>query len=339
MPAAMILVFTACNYDVTSFDAPTWTAELLGPLALSTMRMEDISELTNLDYSNGFSVNGLNYDTTGVYIPPLPIPSHSFDIHFFDIFHYVDADSIAFTIMLQNNLGVDIAKGGEIRFSNKNGGELIYTYTLREPVAKGATLGDSAVVTHRTIEPDIVMTLAGFSTREESNATLASDDSIRVWLRLDFIRIREASVKDSVTAIISDTTDFNLRGEALNAVSIEGFFNTYINNSLPFWGQIEAYFLTQGGGTLLDSLFADSLYHEAVVQLPDLLPDGKISEPYETKLDSVWMDNERISRIINARKVYFRLKLISPHRQPLIADNRFPLEAQIVGDLKVEIEN
>ena len=335
----VILGFPACHYDVTSFDTPTWTADIIGPLALSSMRLEDIKELNDLEYVTDISVNGLNYDTSGVYVPALPIPLLSFDIHFFDIFHYVDADSIALTITLQNNLGVDIAEGGEIRFTNKVGGELIYSFTLTQPIPKDSTLQVNIVVINKTIEPDIVMTLAGFSTKEESSATLSSDDYIRVSLRLDFIRINEASVKDSVTATISDTTGFNLQGEGLSVVSIEGLFNTYINNSLPFWGEIEAYFLTQGDGALLDSLFVDSLFHEAVVRVPDLLPNGKVAEPYETKLDSVWMDNERINRIIDAKTVYFRLKLTSPHRQPLIADNRFPLEAQIVGDLKVEIEN
>lgn len=258
-----------------------------------------------------------------------------YDILFFDVFYYVDADSISLSVTIENNLPISFNEGGTVELRNKFNGEILYSYTLDDTLDKFSSLPVRVVLTDKRIEPVIELRLLDFSTLADS-VTITPDNSITVKLRLDFISIKQASVRENSTITISDTANFNLKGDELEVVSIEGYFIAYIDNGFPFSGELQAYFLTEGS-ELLDSLFteADSPY----VKIPAYnLATGEVIEPVESKI-TIFMDSVRVEKILDSKKVYFEITLTSPATKPLIADNRFPLNAQMVGDLQVRVEN
>ena len=335
----LVLAFPACNrFDVKEFSPPSWETDLLGPLAFTTMKLEDINELSELEYTKEISVGSLGIPTGSGFAPAIDLPDLGpFNIHFFDEFYFVEADSISLSFTIENNLPVDIDSGGTIELSNAYGNmDILYSHTFDDVIPKFSSLTFNVIVVDKRIDPDIIMWLYDFSTKEEDNATVTDSNSISVSLRLDFIRISRASVKENTTIVVSDTTNFNLKGDDLEVISISGDFNTYIDNGFPYAGELQAYFLTQDS-ELLDSLFEDDNNKVEIADYDRMT--GEVTDSRESKL-KVYMDSTRVKKILDSKKIYFRITLTSPENQmPLYANNDYPVNAQMVGDLHVIVEN
>ena len=331
--------FASCN--IADTDLPEWDAELLGPLALSHLRLEDFSELNNLTFSAAVSLNDLGLDAN--FPPPYPaihITSVGpYDLQLFKEFYEVIADSAEIIIGLYNNLPQTIQAGTALEYRNKASGELIYTYYIAEDIQSGESFIEEITLLNQTIEEEIEVYLLELGI-SGTTTQLHTDDNIETTFELVFIKIAQASIKPNQAVHVADTTNFNLTGDALNATTIEGTFFTFIDNGYPFSGEIQAYFLSNDAGVTYDSLFKkDPAQTGYSIASPVLDPAaGTVIESRESKLVSE-MDKDKVSRIIESKKVYFKISLTSPATQPIIAENTNEIRVQMTGDLKIALNN
>lgn len=327
----------ACNFTPGKVEPPAWNAEILGPLAKTSVEISEILELK--DVSQTISVSGsalgIPASPTPVIIPGFSKPSLGpFNIHVSDGFTSVTLDSGVVYFVLTNQLPVNIKAGTQIVL--KDGATTLFTSTLPNNIPSGGSysLNPKTDLSGQTVSADLKVEILNFSSDGSVSAvTTSGNEAVSIKFIIEVLKVNKITVKSVNEYVARDTTDFDISGDIIEAVAVSGNFHCFFTNRMPVEYTIQAYFLDSLKTTIIDSLFTSP---KTITAAP-VNGSGQAIDTSQTKL-STTIDNVRLTSLQQAKFLISQAKFKAPgNGSQVIVSKTDSLGIQFVGDLKIKI--
>ena len=329
-----IIIIPSCNYNLNNLDIPDWELELLGPIAQTELKLEDLVELQDLVFIENIGINELGLPVGVIPFPMIALPVVGpVEKRIFDQFELLEADSVYMKVTLTNEFPFTLKQGTQLNFNNEISGSLIFSFPLSEDLESNESTSIEVILLNTEVEPVLSITATNFSTGSTQGVLLESNDRAILTFEMIFIRLSDVYILPDKSVSFKDTVGFNLQGTGLSATALEGTLNLFVENTYPLEGEVQAYFFNSSE-TIVDSL----LDPRGVIELP-LLAGTNVVESKESKL-SAEISQDRINRLNTATKMFIFFELGTPSgSEAYHAKNLVGFNTIMTGDLKIQITN
>jgi len=331
-------VLTSCDFSDT--ELPMVELEILGPIARTTISLEEVPEFTDFSYTGEISSS----DALGVSNVNLPsFQATSFgtvgpftgETNDYERVTFVSGD---LAMSITNDFPINIKSGSILIVSS--GGAEIFRHTIdRDIAANGGTYSFnlSNVLAGKTLESTVDIVIQDFAT-DGSDVPVVFNSATKVTYSVALSNALVESIRiqsgNDFTAE-SEFADFNFVGDEIEISSITGDLRLLVTNSLPVVLQTQVLFYDENQSEPpLDSLFTDSQTIPAASVDNDGVPITEAS----TEL-TVTFDEAKYNRIRNAKFFRSRIELNSLDGVPSVLLSRTDsVTSRMIGDLIVTID-
>ncbi|MGB0522030.1 MAG: hypothetical protein ACPGJS_03680 [Flammeovirgaceae bacterium] len=328
---------SSCDFSTT--ELPVWELEIFGPIAQTSISLEEVPEFTD------FSISGeiTSQDALGVSNVTLPFfPATNFGTvgpfsGSTDEFEEVTFQSGDISAFITNDFPVNIKAGGILIVSS--GGVEIFQHTIANDInPNGGTYSFnlSNGLAGKNLQSTLDITIENFAT-DGSNSPVTFDSSTKVTytFTLNNTTIEEIRIASGTNfSAISEYADFNFTGDEINIETITGDLNVQVTNAMPvvLTTQILFYDVNKSEPPL-DSLFATV----QTIPAASVNNNGEPILPSSTTL-TVSFDAAKYERIKSAKFFRSRIELSSLDGVPsVLLSKDDSLSSKVIGDLIVTV--
>jgi hypothetical protein len=322
----LFCVFPACNFNPDKQVVPAWTMDFLGPIVKADMNIQNIYELDDLHANLSLSLSDFSTPTpTGTMVIP-PVPSTNLGPYTMDLtnaFGNADIASGDLSYKITNNLEINVNAGTTVIM--KQGSTTLLSNPTNNIAAFGGTYTSPVTLLSNTnILSDISLSIQNFSSNGSGGNLVTIDPNRKLILEifLKNIKIKSITLTNANSFSITDTSNFNIKGNGIPSQTVSGTFTMYLTNNIPLNFDLQVYFLDDSK-TLLDSLF-DS---------PSTIIKAT-SVPSETILVTK-LNNRKINNLNKASIAQTKL-MLNTGANTTIPNSLF-MKMQIVGDLQIRL--
>jgi len=316
---SLLALATSCNLTPKTSELVAWEIDMLGPLAKTKVRLQDIVDQANVAFSDTLTMLeaadsieastgvSLTEGSTIPFLPPitgLEMPPYNVNVP--ELYEEANFESGTLEIKITNEFPVAIKANSKIEITLEDG-TLVLRHVIGSDINVGQTYTGLESLAGKTIKNKMVIRFVDFSTGGTFTPFVVSDDyRIIIQVRAIDPVMESAIINPGNKVGGTDTVAFNLEGEKIPVNEILGVFDVHLRNGLPAAFQFQAYFLAEDKTTILDSLFSGSVdIDAATVNL-----DGEVVAPNNTLLTTE-INVERYERLKKAKFVTAQLGVIS----------------------------
>lgn len=338
LAAAAVLGLGSCQFAVDDITAPTWQPDILAPIAIASMDIEDLDQLAVFDASTYVTadnmgllpgvVDGNTQQRSGVDVGP-----YTFD--WLEDILGLDANEATVRLKIANDLPVDVAQGARMVVRQSGTGEAVISYDLSEELSAFGRLADSASFKGIAIASGLELWLEGLNITPVQGETIESTDGFQIDAQVELTGINNVDVASNAMLAFSDTTELSIDLiDDLDAYDMDGEFRLKVGNGFPFGGRLTAIFLAEDGVTALDNLSADPIE----IAIPTVGGNGMAVESKETII-SIPVDGSRLDMLQEAAYLGFEAEIFAPSSPDVLrASAGRSFDLQLIADFQFTIQ-
>lgn len=339
----LFITLVACTLgscDFSNTDLPVWELEILGPIAQTTISLEEVPEFSDFTFSGEITSQDA-FGVSNITVPVFPAQSGQNVGPFTgstDEFVEVSFETGDIAMSLTNDFPVNMKKDAIIIVSS--GGNNILSHTVtRDISANGGTYSFSISngLAGKVLESEIQIEIQNFGT-DGSATPVTFDNSTKVTYEftlsnatISFIRIKSGNNFSAN----SEFADFNFTGEEIKVQTITGDLKVQVTNSMPVVLKTQIYFYDANKSEPpLDSLFSSS----QTIPAASVNDNGEPISPASTELVAS-IDEAKYERIKNAKFFKSEISLSSLDGVPsVLLSKTDSLSSKVIGDLIITID-
>lgn len=334
----LILVSGLSACDISNTDLPEVELEIFGPIARTSISLEEVPEFTDFSYAGEISSAGV-FGVSNVTLPIFPAFGPS-DVGPFsgetNDFVETTFESGDLSMSLTNDFPINIKSGTLVASSE---GIEIFRHSIANPIAANGGMYSfnlSNVLAGKTLNSTVEVEIEDLeSDGSATPVTFNSNSKITYNVELTNAKVTSIRIKSGNTfSATSEFADFNFVGDEIAINSITGDLRVNVTNALPvvLKTQILFYDANQSDPPL-DSLFSASQTIPAASVDNDGVPVTEAS----TQL-VVSIDEAKYERIKNAKFFRSRIELSSLDGvSSVFLSNTDSVTSKVIGDLIVTI--
>ena len=335
----LLIVATLSSCDLSNTDLPIWELEILGPIAQTSVSLEEIPEFSEFSYTGEITSQEV-FGVSNVTLPVFPATSQDTVGPFTgetDEFVSVTFETGDIDVSLTNDFPVNI-KQNSILIVN-SGSENIFQHTIAQDIDPGETYSFalSNGLAGKTLENELEILIKDFSTDGSATpVTFNSNSKISYTFALSNATIEEIRIQSGNDfSADSDFADFSFTGDEIDIQSITGDLKVKVTNSMPVVLSLQVLFYDANKSEPpLDSLFASS----QTVPAASVDNDGVPILEASTELVAT-IDEAKYEQIKSAQFVKTRIELSSLDGVPsVLLSKSDSLTSKVIGDLLITID-
>ena len=327
------LVLGSCNLAIDDIQAPLWEPDILAPVARTTVDLTTLKDFSKISVRTDFTAEDL-----GLPIGEKPGATFTLDLGPYDfdgLEGLVDMTaretSIAFDLF--NSLEADVAPGANIVVRSVETGEIVLLHPITEPLEAFGTIGDSAIYQNITFGGELELWVEDVVATARPNATIRPNDGIRLDLRIVFTDIEEARLEPDYEMIFSDTSELDISFEDIDA-DATGELRLHIDNGFPMGGEIDVFFLSKDGSTVVDHLTGQT----ETLPIPEISAEGRVTGMVGTQI-SIPVTPEKLDNIRDAGFFAFDASFFTPAEFGVLTTTmEDQMDVKLIADLKLSIQ-
>jgi hypothetical protein len=246
----ILLFLFACDFTPGGVTPPSWELGIIGPIGVSRISLEDLTDFDSLAFDYKASANEINDNIpagggTLPFLPPFSIdsiPGDTFQIT--ESFKYAIFDSGLIVFEFFNNLPITLNPGQIVNIYSVVGvnqdqrGPKIFDFTITQALGPGeserATLAD---FTGLVVSSNLILTVGNISS-DGSTTPVTFDENSGIELKFAFtdLKVQEIGLaSDNEFFNLGDTTpfDFVLEGGATPTELESGLLRLKFRNGIP----------------------------------------------------------------------------------------------------------
>ena len=218
----------SCNFDPGSTQIVGWEIDMLGPVAKTTLDLQDIVNKAQLSFADTITLievgaiidDDLPFTIEEGSTIPAPLPSISnialpdYPISIPDAYQEATFESGFIQVTVVNEFPVAILSGTIIKVKLQNGEEVV-SHTVTQDIPVGGTyVGEPEDISGKTAQNEMVVAFENFSLGALTSPVVVTQDQILI-IQAEVIDPVLESVFIATTDEVkrTDTTAFNLEGE------------------------------------------------------------------------------------------------------------------------------
>jgi hypothetical protein len=318
--------------------APTWQPDILAPIAIASMDIEDLDQLavfdattyvtaTNLGLMGG-ATGGQTQQRSGVTIGP-----YSFD--WLEDIVGLDTREATVRLKIKNELPVGVAEGATLVVRQSSTGAEVVSYDLSEDLAAFGRLVDSMSFKNVAFFSGLEFWIENMNITPVQGEVIDPGMGMLIDAQVELTGISRVDVAAGASMAFSDTTELSIDLiDDLSDYTMDGEFRLKVGNGFPFGGTLTAIFLAEDGVTPLDNLSADPIE----IAIPAVGATGEAVESQETII-AIPVNTNRIEMLQDAAFLGFEAEIFAPSSPDVLrATGARSFDLQLIADFQFTIQ-
>jgi hypothetical protein len=335
--AAFALGLGSCQFAVDDITAPVWQPDILGPVAKSTLQIDNLDQLAVFDASAYVTAANMGLTPgvqdgggmrSGVTIGP-----YAFD--WLEDIVGLETGEATVRFKVKNELPVGMAEGASVVLRQASTGAEVARYDLGQDLAAFGRMADSAAFVDLAFAAGLELWIEGMNLTPEQGETIEPGMGMQIDAQVELTGIRRVDVAAGAALAFADTVDFTLDlVDDFADLEVDGAFRLNVGNGFPFGGRLDAIFLGADGVTVIDRLNADPIE----IPIPAVGGTGEAVETASTTI-TVAVDRARLETLRDAAFVGFDAEIYAPSSPSVLratGDRAFDL--QLIADFEFTVQ-
>jgi hypothetical protein len=318
--------------DVLDETLPVWQLDLLGPLAKTSISVEEVSDFGDFSYSSSATASSMGFPN-GVVIPPISTnrtlgPFTASTNEYTQVNFTSGTIGIAFT----NNMPANIQAGSKLVI--ESGGAVLASIDLPAVPARGSFSNSNiANLAGKSMTGTISVRVEGYKTSGSGTTTIKSTDGFSFTFNITNAAISSIKITNNKSfSASSGLTEFSLVGEEVPIKEVTGDMILNVSNGIPVVFSIQVDFYNEQKQKVA-SLFSNA----QTIAAATVDNDGKPVKATSSRLVGS-IDAAMFQKIRDAKYISTKASASSLSGAPaVLLSLTDKMDIQIIGDLKVSI--
>lgn len=258
--SSLVLLIAGCNIN-PKLDDLNWQPDYLGPIAKSTIDLQEITNLKNVSVNYTVQANELDINNFefGIPIDVPPFGPQDFPPQYFHLSNYfseITVDSLLVNFSFNNIFPIPISANTEIVTRDSLTNEVLFVHVIDREIAPGELYVFPAILVNKSFTNSISFAIEKFTSPGGTNVVFMLDD-LNLAISIEFLQVKRILLLSNLNYELEGTNEASL-DFGFDLQNYSGTLSLFIENNFPIETRLDLKFLDENKDTIY-SIFGDTL--------------------------------------------------------------------------------